>query len=220
MTDIFDLLDEPGGPAEKSVPVCLRGHLQADLDELRDQLQKLQTETDDSLEGDPRTGELEQQIEAVRQKMRDGYVTFRLRALPEHQYRALRDAHPPRKITDDEGKETVHPEDRGGINVRTFYRPLIQACTVSPQLSEQQWDKLFGEKIGANDFQRLGVTAIITCSQDVLDNPFTPPAASTTSRSSGGGREQPAASASRSSGSTGGNRATRRATATTKKAAS
>lgn len=126
---------------ERTVPVCLRGDLVAELEDLERQAQQARANRSPSKE-DATAAELVEQIRAKQDEMREATEVFRLRALAPRKYRALREKHPPRR--DDEGEP-----DRGdvslGFNRDTFPHVLIPLCTVVPQLDEQQWHELIGD---------------------------------------------------------------------------
>jgi hypothetical protein len=68
---------------------------------------------------------------------------FVLRAIDPTLFRRMNIAHPPR---DDD------PDDkRWGVNVDTFFRQLVRACTVSPELSNEQWAQLLGGTVKVED---------------------------------------------------------------------
>lgn len=168
---------------EKTVPICLRGDLQAEFERLEAQLVEAQRDRSDSLSAGGRARELAERIEALRQEMTASTVTFVLRALPRHSRDAdtptwtkLVAAHPPR---DD------NQLDRSmGVNEETFAPTLVRACTVDPALSVEQWARL-DEALTEFQFQKLFNTAWSLNARDV-DVPFSH-AASTILRASAAG---------------------------------
>lgn len=224
LDDIADLLAEAaarpdGGRPGRVVDIPMRAYLLGDIDELRRQLAEVENSDTDSFEGPAGAAELKEQIEELTGKLRASFRPFRLRAMPQPDYRALVDQHPPRRVTGDDGIERTHPRDQGSeFNIDTFYRPLIKASVVDPQLSDEQWQQMFDSVLTDHYFSRLGTTALFLNRLQV-DVPFSP-TASPTNPSSDGGSKPPGGSGSPSNGLTGGNRAARRATATTRKAAS
>lgn len=161
---------------EKTVPICLRGDLQASFEKLESQLVEAQRDRSDSLAAGGRARELAEQIEALRQEMLNHTVTFTLRAVPRRRWTALVAAHPPR---DD------NQLDRSmGVNEETFTSVLIRECTVDPAMSAEQWDRL-DEALTEFQFQKLFNTAWSLNARDV-DVPFSH-AASTILRASAAG---------------------------------
>jgi hypothetical protein len=129
---------------ERTVPICLRGDLVAEFETLDRQLEALTGREADSLEGNG-SDALAERIEALRQQMRDASYTFRLRALARHEFRQLFTDHPPRRDPD---TQEFNPRDVNvGVNMDTFFDALIQACTVDPQLTDDQWVELLGAKL-------------------------------------------------------------------------
>jgi hypothetical protein len=133
MTTIKDLLAD-ARPAERSVPVCLRGDLYADLEELDRQLRTLQSSPRESLADGEGQHELARQIEDLREAMREATRDFRLRSLGRKGWQELRAAHPPR--SGDE-KDELH-----SVNVETFYPALVRASVVEPPLDDADWARL------------------------------------------------------------------------------
>lgn len=119
---------------ESVVPVCVRGDLAAEVEELNRRLAELKERPTDRLVGNPEARRIAEQIEALRAEMAEATVKFRLRALPHREYAKLEAQHPPRK--DDDRDTTV------GFNLETFPEPLIRACLVEPQLDDDAWQHL------------------------------------------------------------------------------
>ncbi len=123
---------------ETTVPVCLRGDLQADFEQAERELAEAERKPADSLAG---TGAraIAERIEALREEMREYTVEFRFRAKPKHEFRELVDAYPPRR--DDEGG--IVDGDRAiGVNTETFFDACIRACLVEPELDDEDWATL------------------------------------------------------------------------------
>lgn len=124
---------------ERTVPICLRGDLAADHEQLERQLAQAEKTGATSLEGSG-AGDLADRILAVEADMREHTYEFRLRALPRARWRALVAEHPPRK--DDDGG--VVDADRIGVNADTFYDAIVRACLVDPELTDGEWETLTG----------------------------------------------------------------------------
>lgn len=125
---------------ERTVPICLRGDLVAELESLERQLEDAARRPVDSLAGNG-AGELADRVIELQDLMRDSTVTFRLRALPKPQWRALLAAHPPARGDDGE----PHPEHaQAGLNIDTFFDALIRACLIDPEVDDESWALMAG----------------------------------------------------------------------------
>lgn len=112
---------------ECTVQLCLRGDLVAEHEAAERELEQAQKTPADSLAGTG-AGPIAQRIEDLEAQMQDSTYTFRLRALPRPEWRALCAAHPPRRGEDNE----ILPEDRMLINTATFFDDLIRASLIDP----------------------------------------------------------------------------------------
>lgn len=145
--DIEALLRSSRRP-ERTVPICLRGDLVAEFEELDRQLAeetakaKTIADTDRRLNSNPYAAaqRVAEAMAVLREQMAAATVAFRLRALPPARWAALRNEHPPRKGEDGKTLES----DSVGINIDTFFEPLIRESIVYPALSEQVWEMLMG----------------------------------------------------------------------------
>lgn len=139
VTDIKSMLAEARLP-ERTVPICLRGDLVAEHENLERQLEEANRRAVDSLEGNG-AGDIIDRIEALQEEMRASTVTFRLRALPKPRWRALLAEHPPRQTED----EKPHPEDVAvGVNMETFWDAIARACLVEPEVDDETWALMAG----------------------------------------------------------------------------
>lgn len=179
MSDFKKMLADARLP-ERSMPVCLRGDLVAEFEELDRQLTEAQRNTSTSIEDSGAAG-IAERIEALRVEMREHTYTFRLRALPKKRYRELKAEHPPRK--DDDG--AVRDEDRlMDANMDALQEPLLRACLVDPVLDDAEWADLV-DKLTDRQYSDLVGTAIYV-NKGGVDVPFSH-AASNLLRSSEGG---------------------------------
>lgn len=133
MDDFDALLDQAQLP-QRLVPICLRGDLAAQVQELEQQLEKAkQPAGSASLAGDGSRA-IAQQIEAVREQMAAASATFRLSALSRRQFDEFIVEHPARA------------EDRmdmvAGYNRETMGPALIRRCLEHPKLTDAQWERL------------------------------------------------------------------------------
>lgn len=156
---------------EKTVPICLRGDLAADFEEAERRLIEANKTRGDSLAGAPELGALAEQVEQLREQMRQHFYTFRLRALPKRDWRALVAAHPPRRVDGPDGEPEVHEDDKYvGVNADTFFDAMIRACLVDPELDEQEWAHL-AEVLSDKQYEALSTAAWGVNRSDV-DVPF------------------------------------------------
>lgn len=139
---------------ERTVEVCLRGDLAAEHEQLERDLELAQKTAGDSKEGGG-LAELIDRIDTVETQMRDHSYTFRLRALPRHEFRSMVHAHPPRE-KEGGGRD---PEDALGVNRETFFPAIIRAAVIDPELDEAEWTDLLDDKLTEYQFQSLAWTA-------------------------------------------------------------
>lgn len=198
--DIATLLAEDTRP-EKVVPICLRGHLQAQWDELKAEFDALPDGDEQALMAERgRKRRLAEQMEELRQEMAAGTVHFRLRALPRRRtpgmakdavvWHELVEQHPPRKGKDGKPDPRDAPQ---GINVATFFDALVKASIVEPQLSDEQWQALDG-KLTDGQFDQLAWAAW-RLNRTGVDVPFSRAVSKTMSSDAGSRRRDGSASA-------------------------
>jgi hypothetical protein len=140
--DVHALLADPtAGPPERTVRLCLRANLQSEWEELTGRLERLHAKDAVTMAGRGRHArereQLAAQIADLEAQMEAATVPFRVRA-NRRRYNELRLEHPPRKGED--GKPI--DEDAMGVNVETFFEPLIRAMLVEPVLSPEQFEAL------------------------------------------------------------------------------
>ncbi len=116
---------------ERTVDICLRGDLLADLDEARTRLMV-------AAAGAPSLGDgpaqVREEIAGIEAQMRAASVTFRLRALSRAAFNQIIVDRPPRA--------GVKRDQDAGYDVHAVESAMIRACTVDPDLSAEQWDGL------------------------------------------------------------------------------
>ncbi|MGC5033082.1 hypothetical protein [Micromonospora sp. DT229] len=177
MTDFKSRLANAKLP-ERTVPICLRGDLVAEFEDLERQLTEALQASTDSLEKAAPEG-IAERMEQLRQEMRDETEIFRLRAMPRPRWRAFIAEHPPRKGEDGE----VDERDRAtGVNMDTFYEALIQESVIAPVIDAEDWPVLI-EALTSRQFDELADAAWGLNRREV-DIPFSP-AASRMIRGSG-----------------------------------
>lgn len=149
---------------ERTVPVCIRGDLTAEVERLERQLQARREDTDARLSGDPEARAIAEKIEALRDDMGDATVELTLRALPRREFHRFLADHQPRD--DDAG-------DRGaGFNRETFHEHLVPACLVDPDLGDEQWTAL-ADTFTAAQWNQL-VTVVNQLNLESVSVPFSP----------------------------------------------
>jgi hypothetical protein len=139
---------------ERTVPICLRGDLVAKHEELERQLELAQKRELNSLAGNG-AANLAEQIDALQDQMQEATFPFRLRALPRPQFRALVNAHPPRR---NDENEIVDDDKFIGVNAETFFDAMVRACLVDPELDEQGWNDL-AESLTSHQWDALSDAA-------------------------------------------------------------
>lgn len=179
MFDFDQILDSASLP-ETAVALCLNGRLRRQYEDVKARIDDRRAAADvrrvDGIEDtrmsdrpyevdpDPEQPELDR-LEA---EMRKYTVEFVLRALPSQEWSRLCEKHPPRRLKEDKTK--VDPRDYGGVNQAMFYPELVRKSIVSPELSDEQWDKLDGALTNAQ-FDRLA-NAAATVNRRDEDVPF------------------------------------------------
>lgn len=121
----------------RSVPLCLRGDLVAEWQDLERRFNAAnQAADEDTLasKNSTKAVELARQMEDLEKQMRTSTRTFRLQGLPGSQWRELLKAHPPRE--GDAGDEQVE------FNRKTFGVAALAACCVMPKMTVAQAEKL------------------------------------------------------------------------------
>lgn len=135
---------------EDTVSLCLRADLVAEYERVQAEHAKAQQAAGQSLAGSGGTVvALDERLAALREEMSGSMLTLTLRGLPSHRYQALADKHPPR-VTD----EKIDRRDAVfGFNVDTFFPILARACTVAPELDDEDWESLLGDDGKLTDAQ-------------------------------------------------------------------
>jgi hypothetical protein len=165
---------------ERIVPICFRGDLVAEFQQLERELEEAQSSKTDSL--DSGAGALLERMEAIQAEMRESTYDVRLRAMPHPDFMALTAKHPPRR--NDDG--SIVDEDEGlRVNADTFWEPFIRASIIDPELpTAGDWDE-FVAGITDHQYNELGVAAL-NLNRGAVSVPFSL-AASSMKRTSDGG---------------------------------
>lgn len=154
MTDIDEILGVVELP-ETTTELCLKASLRARFDALGRELEVAREKSKHAtLAGDPEVVDLANQMEDLREEMRQYTVTIRLRALPKRAWQSLVDQHPAR--------EGVDPSD---YNTETFPPAALAACSMEPKISLEkagmlidrlsagQWSSLWQAVLGLNIYE-------------------------------------------------------------------
>lgn len=159
---------------QRTLPICLRGDLVGQIEDLERQLAVAEKEAENttaSIEDEPETLRLAQAIDELRAEMREHTYTFVLQALPGPDYRALKDQHPPRET--DEGE--IRSEDQIlDANYDTFLEPLMRACCIDPVLDDETWAQV-DPKLSDSQYNQL-LGAAYTVNKGAVAVPFSPAA--------------------------------------------
>jgi hypothetical protein len=133
VSDIDDLLAAARLP-ETTVPVCLRGDLAAEVEELERQLATQEAIPRVSIADGGQARATAERIAELQAEMDKFTRQFRLRAMDRHRWTAFILKHPPRQ-----GDEA---DVRMGYNRDTLLPELVRTCLVDPVLTDDQWAKL------------------------------------------------------------------------------
>lgn len=190
MSDIKDWLAGAQLPT-RSVPICLRGDLHSEWEDLQRQLAdgRRRAEAANSLGDVFDAGPLAEQIGAIEEQMAAATRTLHLRALPQY-------AKNPKIVTWDRllrkhpvSEDSADDRDRTmGVNTATFVPALIQACCYDPVLDDDDWANLFAT-ISDGQYTALSNTAWLL-NRGEVDVPFSY-AASQIRANSGGASKPP-----------------------------
>lgn len=164
MQNIDDIIAAAKLP-EKTVPLCLRGDLQAVWEDLERQLTAVTDDGEDTLAGPDKSAgrALAERMEAIRGEMLEHTAQFRLRALSSKAWDDLVTKHAPSKEEREAGAE---------INGQTFGVALLAACAVDPPMSEDQAGRLV-DSITNRQWLEL-YTGARSLNQLAVDIPFSP----------------------------------------------
>lgn len=162
--DFLTLLAAAALP-QRTVPVCLRGDLQAQHETADRELEALLKEGSGKF-NDGR-GALKAKLLALEAEMKAATYEFRLQGLARPQYRAFIAGYPMR--IEEDG--SLHQEDRVyGFNIDGGAEPLVRRCLVDPVLDADGWARLM-EALTERQFDDLAGAAWYLNRGDV-DVPF------------------------------------------------
>ncbi|MET7395624.1 hypothetical protein ABZS66_19250 [Dactylosporangium sp. NPDC005572] len=135
MADFAELLGQARLP-ERTVSVCLRGDLVAELEELDRQFDEAEQAPagDGRLTSGAARRRIAEQAAELREQMQQSTVALRLRALARRSWDALVKAHPP--------LEGNQEHAALGYNSDTFFEALVRASIIDPVITAEQWNQV------------------------------------------------------------------------------
>jgi hypothetical protein len=142
MADIDDILGEIT-PERRTVPVCVRGGLSAQIEALEAELVHL-NRTNDTL-GDNGVQELAERIHALELEAAEHTHDFVFESIGKQAWHRLLAEHPPTKKQRD---------DRFEANPDTFQPAAIAACCISPAMTVEQATQL-AERLSDGQWAKL-----------------------------------------------------------------
>jgi hypothetical protein len=134
--------------AETVLQLCLRGDVQAEIDELELQLKNLKGDILPSLGDSPEAKPIAEQIQALVDEAQAATISVRLRALPRRQWQELVVKYPAKS------EDYLYDAD-------SLLGEAIPACWVSPELDSDTLEKVLDElSQGQYDELAQAVTAL------------------------------------------------------------
>lgn len=131
-------------PAARTVEICLRGDLVAEIEEATRQLALAREHKDDK-----KVDRLASHIAALKMEMADAVVTVRMEAMPRADWLKLLAGHPP---------ERREPDETLGFNPETMYPAMIRAAWAAPELDQQDMERLI-DSLNDGQFSELAEAA-------------------------------------------------------------
>lgn len=165
----IDALIDAAQPAQRSMPLCLRGDLVSEYETLDRALEEAErADSGDSLASGGTAAGIVAQMDALRAQMLASTITVVLKAMTRRDFLKLCSLHPVRR--DEEG----NPERKDiglGVNVDTIWEPLIRASWATPVISPERMTLLLDEKLSDRQYDQLANLAWMVNRGDV-DIPF------------------------------------------------
>lgn len=144
---------------EKTVPLCLRGDLQAEYEGLERDLRQAKSAASGTLAGTSEDAKaIEELMAGLREQMRANTQVFTLRALSKKRYSDLGAKHPPRD------EDRMNRLDHNGD---TFPVALIQACCIDPVMTLPEVEELCEEILTQGQWDTLFLAAFLLNRSDV-----------------------------------------------------
>lgn len=134
----------------RSVPLCLRGDLVAEWQDLERRFKQANSAADEDTLASKNSAEavdLARQMADLEEQMRAATRVFRLQAKPRNEWRELLNQHPPR-----EGNEQDAQTD---FNRETFPIAAVAACCIMPKMTVAQAERLVEEKLSDGQWNEL-----------------------------------------------------------------
>jgi hypothetical protein len=168
--------------------LCVDPDLVGVHDELLADLAAARAGAAESFAGGGRSAEIQARIDDVLEEMEAATVTLVLQALPRPKYRAMIDAHPPRKDAD--GK-TLPRDERYGVDYDAFYNELARCSILGARVDEETVedldadtvDLLVDEKLSDGQWEEL-TSRCHRLNRTTVDVPFSPAGSPSRRRSS------------------------------------
>lgn len=142
---------------ERVVPLCLRGDLVSEIEELDQRLTEINAANRDNMTRPPEAKQIAQRIAELQEEMRKHTFDFRIRGRSEAEWSAL--------VADHEMREGFPSDEAVGYNSTTMPRALVRACLV-PEPSDDEWAGLT-EALTMAQFEQLWNAAIVTSKMPV-----------------------------------------------------
>jgi len=151
--------------------LCTNPDLVAEYEELIQRVAEERTSATDagSLAGGGRANALQAELDELVKQIADETVEMTFRALPRPRYRALVDAHPPRK--NDDGEIPDRRSKALNVDYDTFFAELIRTSLVTPELDEETLTTLLDEVLTASQWRDMS-TVVWNLNESTVDVPF------------------------------------------------
>jgi hypothetical protein len=138
---------------ETTVPLCMRGDLQAVWEQLDRDFDAADKEITDEVTsgGSPLLAvKIAKQMAEVEREMRDSTRIFTLRGLSRAQWKTIVEENPPIEGVDEEGAE---------VNEEEFVTSMIAQCCVDPVMTPEQAARLRDSALTDGQWQELATAA-------------------------------------------------------------
>jgi hypothetical protein len=160
---------------ERSVTVCVRGDLVAEIEELERELKAAieERKNDPRLTSKSPAKDYADKIQAKRAEMDEHTITFRLRGMKAATWREFTSRH--------KGAD-------GGLDILALMGEALPASVVSPELDAEDWER-FNDNVAASEIGKL-IDAVWELNMQGVAVPKSPLASAVT-RTSGDDSKQP-----------------------------
>ncbi|GIF14782.1 hypothetical protein [Actinoplanes teichomyceticus] len=170
MTTFAEKLKRARRP-RRTVEICLAGDLVDEFERLGKKLLEAQQKqtASASIEDSGEVVEIAEQMEALRPQIRELTEPFVIEAISGTKYRTLKQKYPPHEGEDG---QIIDQDKALNVHVDDFAEPLIRACLVEPQFSDELWAETL-EAITDGQWDELFHAAILV-NEGRLTVPFSP----------------------------------------------